>query len=55
MVVVGLPNIHGDLRVRYRGSEWSGRLLHRDIPVKEGDLLVIVGQEGSILILDQVD
>lgn len=42
----------GALRVRYRGTEWQGRLAREGVAVKVGDVLVVVGQEGSVLVLD---
>ncbi|MCL2076456.1 MAG: hypothetical protein FWH15_08505 [Betaproteobacteria bacterium] len=45
--------ISGQLRVRYRGSEWTARLINpaADIPVAPGDILVIKGREGSVLLV----
>lgn len=52
VVVVQEPDAQGALRVRYRGTEWPGRLVREGVAVKVGDVLVVVGQEGSILVLD---
>ncbi|MGL5633152.1 MAG: NfeD family protein [Azovibrio sp.] len=52
VVVVEEPDAQGSLRVRYRGTEWPGRLVREGMEVKTGDVLVVVGQEGSVLVLD---
>jgi len=44
--------VPGQLRVRYRGTEWVARLTATDnTPVAVGDILVIEGRESSILLV----
>jgi len=45
--------IPGQLRVRYRGTEWVAQLAGcaTDRAVAPGDILVIKGREGSILLV----
>ncbi|MGB4467653.1 MAG: NfeD family protein [Azovibrio sp.] len=49
--VVVPPDALGCLRVRYRGSEWPARLGQDGLSVQEGSLLVVLAQEGSLLVV----
>lgn len=54
VVVAALPDSQGQLRVRYRGSEWQARLVVRGLSVKEGDTLLLIAQEGSLLVVGEL-
>jgi membrane protein implicated in regulation of membrane protease activity len=49
--------IPGQLRVRYRGTEWVARLANPtgNASVAPGDILVIQGREGSTLLVTPRD
>lgn len=53
VVVAGPADSQGQLRVRYRGSEWQARLAVPGLSVKEGDALLLLAQEGSLLVVGE--
>ena len=54
VVAVGPADGQGQLRVRYRGSEWPARLAAPG-PVEAGETLVLLAQEGSLLVVGRMD
>jgi membrane protein implicated in regulation of membrane protease activity len=55
--VAVLPDEQGGLRVCYRGAEWSARLADRSLitTVKVGESLVVLAQEGSLLVVGMAE
>ena len=52
--VTVVAHLDDRLRVRYRGTLWSGRLAQAGDPPPVGASLMIVGREGNVLLLGPV-
>lgn len=55
VVAAGPADAQGQLRVRYRGSEWPARLAGAVTAVEAGETLVLLAQEGSLLVVGRID
>jgi membrane protein implicated in regulation of membrane protease activity len=55
VVAAGPADAQGQLRVKYRGSEWPARLAGAVTEVKAGETLVLLAQEGSLLVVGRME